>query len=109
MSEEKTKTALLREELMMKEDKGIKSLSAEEIAKADEFCEGYKRFLNAAPVEREATAEALRIAKEQGRSGSRRSRALKNSTPRLPIRRATRCISSTAARRSPLRSSAKTE
>ena len=35
MSEEKTKTALLREELMMKEDKGIKSLSAEEIAKAD--------------------------------------------------------------------------
>ncbi|MEF2885653.1 MAG: aminopeptidase, partial [Ruminococcus sp.] len=66
MSEEKTKTALLREELMMKEDKGIKSLSAEEIAKADEFCEGYKRFLNAAPVEREATAEALRIAKEQG-------------------------------------------
>ena len=66
MSEEKPKTALLREELMMKEDKGIKSLSAEEIAKADEFCEGYKRFLNAAPVEREATAEALRIAKEQG-------------------------------------------
>ena len=66
MSEEKTKTALLREELMMEEDKGIRSLSSEELAKADEFCEGYKRFLNAAPVEREATAEALRIAKEQG-------------------------------------------
>ena len=46
MSEEKTKTALLREELMMKEDKGIRSLSSEELAKADEFCEGYKRFLN---------------------------------------------------------------
>ena len=52
MSEEKTKTALLREELMMEEDKGIRSLSSEELAKADEFCEGYKRFLNAAPVER---------------------------------------------------------
>ena len=37
MSEEKTKTALLREELMMKEDKGVRSLSAEELAKADEF------------------------------------------------------------------------
>lgn len=66
MSEEKTKTAALREQLMMKEDKGVKSLSAEEIAKADEFCEGYKRFLDASPVEREAVVYSRKLAEEKG-------------------------------------------
>ncbi|MBQ1716782.1 MAG: aminopeptidase, partial [Ruminococcus sp.] len=66
MSEEKTKTEQLRERIMLSENKGVKSLAAEEIARADEFCEGYKSFLNASPVEREAVAEALEQAKAKG-------------------------------------------
>ena len=65
MSEEKTKTALLREKLMF-EPKTAKSLSAEEISKADAFCEGYKTFLDASPVEREAVEYAVKAAKEAG-------------------------------------------
>ena len=66
MSEEKTKTEQLRERIMLSENKGVKALAAEEIARADEFCEGYKSFLNASPVEREAVAEALAQAKAKG-------------------------------------------
>ena len=65
MAEEKTKTALLREELMY-EPKGVKALSAEEIADADAFCEGYKQFLNASPVEREAVAYTVAAAEAAG-------------------------------------------
>ncbi len=65
MSEEKTKTALLREKLMH-EPKEAKALTAEEIEKADAFCEGYKTFLNASPVEREAVAYSLEAAKAAG-------------------------------------------
>ncbi len=66
MSEEKSKTALLKEQLTMGEPKGIKSLSAEEIQKADEFCEGYKTFLNASPVEREAVKYSVAAAQKVG-------------------------------------------
>nr|MBQ4172320.1 aminopeptidase [Ruminococcus sp.] len=66
MSEEKTKTEQLRERIMLSENKGVKALDAEEIARADEFCEGYKSFLNSSPVEREAVAEALEQAKAKG-------------------------------------------
>ena len=66
MSEEKTKTEQLRERIMLSENKGVKALAADEIARADEFCEGYKSFLNASPVEREAVAEALEQAKAKG-------------------------------------------
>ncbi len=54
MAEEKTKTALLREQ------------SAEEIKAADDFCEGYKAFLNASPVEREAVAYTVAAAEKAG-------------------------------------------
>ena len=66
MSEEKTKTEQLRERIMLSENKGVKALAADEIARADEFCEGYKSFLNSSPVEREAVAEALEQAKAKG-------------------------------------------
>lgn len=65
MSEEKNKTALLREQLMH-QPKEIKDLSAEEIRRADEFCEGYKAFLNASPVEREAVAYTVEAAQAAG-------------------------------------------
>ena len=66
MAEEKSMTAKLKEEIMMKEPKGAKALTQEEIKKADEFCEGYKKFLDNSPVEREAVKYTLELAKEQG-------------------------------------------
>lgn len=66
MAEEKSMTAKLKEEIMMKEPKGAKSLTQEEIKKADDFCEGYKKFLDNSPVEREAVKYTLELAKEQG-------------------------------------------
>ena len=45
MAEEKTKTQLLRESVLMEENKQ-KKLTAEVIEKDDSFCEGYKKYLN---------------------------------------------------------------
>ena len=50
----------------MYEPKGVKALSAEEIKAADDFCEGYKAFLNASPVEREAVAYTVAAAEKAG-------------------------------------------
>ncbi len=66
MADEKSKTAQLKEQLMMKEPDGIKSLSNEEISKADEFAEGYKKFLDNSPIEREAVRYSLNLAKQNG-------------------------------------------
>lgn len=65
MAEEKNKTALMREKLMH-QPKEIKDFSAEDIRRADEFCEGYKAFLNASPVEREAVAYTVSAAEAAG-------------------------------------------
>ncbi|MGN1139060.1 MAG: aminopeptidase [Ruminococcus sp.] len=56
----------LKEQILMKSKKGIYTLTQEEIAKADEFCEGYKEFLDNSPVEREAVKYTLKLAKENG-------------------------------------------
>lgn len=64
--EEKSKTKVLKEELLFSVKKGIATLSQEEIGKADEFCKGYKEFLDNSPVEREAVKYSLKIAKENG-------------------------------------------
>ncbi len=66
MAEEKSMTAKLKEEIMMKEPKGAKALSQEEIQKADDFCEGYKKFLDNSPVEREAVKYTVELAKKEG-------------------------------------------
>lgn len=63
---EKTKTAELKEQIMMTEPKGVKALSKEEIAKADEFCVGYKKFLDNSPIEREAVRYTVELAKKEG-------------------------------------------
>ena len=65
MSEEKNATQELREKLL-NEPKGAKALSAEEFEAADAFCEGYKAFLNASPVEREAVKYTVDAAKKAG-------------------------------------------
>ena len=66
MSDEKSKATLLKEEIMMKGSKGAATLNAEEIKKADDFCVGYKEFLDHSPVEREAVSYTLELAKKAG-------------------------------------------
>ncbi len=57
-------------------DAGV-ALTAEEIAAADAYCEGYKRFLDAAKTEREAVCEAIRQAEAKGFRPFVRGQALK--------------------------------
>lgn len=66
MVEEKSKTAKLKEKIMMTEPEGIKALSKKEIKKADEFCIGYKAFLDNSPIEREAVRYTVELVKKSG-------------------------------------------
>lgn len=56
----------LKEKIFMDDPKSIKSITEEEIKLADEFCVGYKKFLDKSPVEREAVKYTIELAKEQG-------------------------------------------
>jgi len=64
-TEEKSQADQLRESLFRRQKHACEAVSAEEIAQADEFCEGYKSFLNLCKTEREcaswfiARAEAI--------------------------------------------------
>lgn len=64
--DKKSNVKELKEQLFMKSKKGIETLTDDEIAKADEFCEGYKVFLDNSPVEREAVSYSLELAKAKG-------------------------------------------
>ena len=64
--EEKSKTKALKESLFLPTKTGISAVKEEEIAKADEFCEGYKQFLDNSPVEREAVRYSREIAEANG-------------------------------------------
>ncbi len=66
IKDEKSKTAMLKEEILMKKDKGLKNISSEEIKKADEFCKGYTEFLDKSPMEREAVRYTVKLATENG-------------------------------------------
>lgn len=65
-NEKKSKAAELKEKLAAKKPSGALSLDSEIIAKADEFCEGYKKFMNTSKVEREAVTTTKKIAEEHG-------------------------------------------
>lgn len=65
MSEVKNAKSL-KEELFTKKKNACLTLSDEEIKKADEFCEDYKKFLDLAKTEREAVCEAVKLAKDNG-------------------------------------------
>lgn len=60
---EKTKGEQLREELLMKRRNLTEVLSEDELAKAQQFCEGYKTFLDNAKIEREAVTYSLGLLK----------------------------------------------
>jgi len=66
MSTEKTPADQLRESLFRRQKHACEVLTPEEIAQADEFCEGYKAFLNACKTERECAAWFLGRARAQG-------------------------------------------
>ncbi len=56
----------LKKELFYKAENAGATLNDDEISKADAFAEDYKKFLNDAKTEREATAVVLAQAKEKG-------------------------------------------
>ena len=64
--EEKSKAKKLKDKLFSNPKNSGLIMSDEEIAKADKFCEGYKKFLNSAKTEREAVIEAVKLAKKKG-------------------------------------------
>ncbi|MBR5134764.1 MAG: aminopeptidase [Clostridia bacterium] len=64
--EEKTMAEQLREQLCYKPVEAARAMSAEAVAKADDYCEGYKTFLNEVKIEREAVAFAVREATARG-------------------------------------------
>lgn len=64
--EELTKAQELKKQLFFKPKNAAKVLSENEISDADNFCEGYMNFLDAAKTEREATTEAVKLAKANG-------------------------------------------
>lgn len=64
--EEKTQAAELKEKLARKKPSGALSLDNETIKSADDFCEGYKAYINTSKVEREAVRTTEKIAVENG-------------------------------------------
>ncbi len=63
---EKTQAEILKEQLFYSPDHAAYVCDDEEIAQADAFCEGYKKFLDACKTEREAAAFVLDLAKKEG-------------------------------------------
>lgn len=66
MAEEKSQAAKLKEKLFMSPKNGGLVLSDDEIKKASGYCDGYKDFLNAAKIEREAVIYAVAEAQKRG-------------------------------------------
>lgn len=64
--EEKSKAAKLKEKLTRKKPSGALSLDKKTIKAADDFCVGYKEFIDEGKIEREAVAKAEKIALENG-------------------------------------------
>lgn len=65
-TENKTKGEALAEQLLESHKNAGLIMTDEEIAAADEFCEGYKSFLNKGKTERLACAESVRLAEQAG-------------------------------------------
>ena len=64
--QEKSETKELREKLLFSPKNGYDRIDAAEAVAVEDYCEGYKAFLNAAKTEREAVTEAIRQAEALG-------------------------------------------
>ena len=65
-TKEKSQAAQLKEKLAAKKPGGALELDRDTIKAADEFCEGYKSFINTSKVEREAVKTTEKIAVDHG-------------------------------------------
>ncbi|MBQ3045564.1 MAG: aminopeptidase [Clostridia bacterium] len=63
---EKTQAEILKEELFYAPDHASYLCDEAEIAQADDFCEGYKDFLDTCKTEREAAAYVTALARNEG-------------------------------------------
>ncbi len=63
---EKTAAQQLKEKLFLKRKNGRLTADDEVLNKSDEYCEGYKKFLDSAKTEREAAKTAIKMAEEKG-------------------------------------------
>lgn len=56
----------LKEKLFLKHENGLKNITEKEWNEITDYCEDYKKFLNASKTEREAVKNAIAAAKEKG-------------------------------------------
>ncbi len=66
MNEEKSFAKELKEKLFMNPKSGLQRISDEEVKKADEFCEGYKKFLDYSRTERDAVKYSVELLEKEG-------------------------------------------
>ncbi|MEG0272551.1 MAG: aminopeptidase [Hydrogenoanaerobacterium sp.] len=62
----KTKAELLQEELLIKPENGGKTLTDAELVQVQDFCIGYKKFLDDAKTEHEAVCVTVELLKKNG-------------------------------------------
>ena len=63
---EKTKAEQLKEELFLKKKNGILKVEEKTIIDAEEYCVGYKAYLDTCKTEREAAKESIKMAEKAG-------------------------------------------
>ncbi|MBR6740753.1 MAG: aminopeptidase [Clostridia bacterium] len=73
----KEKTEKLSDKLLYKRKNGYETLAAADLVKVDDFCEGYKKFLNVGKTEREAVSAAELMAKAAGYKPFKRGDSVK--------------------------------
>lgn len=66
MSDKKTLSEELKEKLFYKRENGRLKTDDAVLDMADNYCEGYKKFLDAAKTEREAVKAAIKMAEDKG-------------------------------------------
>ncbi len=64
--EEKSQGKKLKDILMSRKKHALYKMTDEEVKKCDEFCEGYKSFLNSVKTEREAVEFTVKLLEENG-------------------------------------------
>ena len=78
MSDNKTKYEELKEQLFIKKQNGRLISDDTVLSAADEFCEGYKQFLDNAKTERMAVSTTIELAKKAGFSEYERGKEYKS-------------------------------
>ena len=66
MSEKKSAAKKLEEKLFLNRKNAVETLSVEQIKECDDFCEGYKDFMNTAKIEREVVIYSEELLKKRG-------------------------------------------